>query len=424
MKKHLVYVYTCTLLLFLLSCSQKEILPVRKGVVSNTNIAIGKIDSIYSEILGEEREIWVHVPRSARESTNPNKKYPVLYLLDGNTHFHSTTALVQHLARNKKIPEMIIVGIPNTNRTLDLTPTPMSISRDGDVLPPGINGGGENFTQFLQKELIPYVEKKYAATRYRTLIGHSFGGLLTVNTLINHPDIFDSYIAIDPSLWWDNRALLKSSITVLEQKNFERKSLFLAVANTMRDGMDITKVEKDTSLSTDHIRSILKFKQTGIQNSQNQLYFDWKYYPKEHHGSIPLIASYDGLKSLFSWYEFDINAAIRKPKVTPEYLINYIEQHYATVSKHFGYTVKPDENFINQLGYRFLSPKPSSSAKAFAFFSLNIKNYPKSANAYDSMGDYYESQSNTTKAIEMFTKSYAIGKNESTKRKLDRLKAH
>lgn len=399
------------------NCQQKDNQQQNIVTLENT-IENRKIDSIYTKTLGEERPIWIYTP----EDTDKSKKYPVLYLLDGNAHFEGAIALMNHLERYDQIPKMIIVAIPNTNRTLDLTPSRMIVSRDGNTIPEGVNGGGEEFTSFLEKELIPYVEKTYPATTHKTLIGHSLGGLLVINTLIHHPEIFNNYIAIEPSLWWNDKKLLKEADKVLEQKKFNNKSLFVAVANIMRDGIDITNVEKDTSDVTTHIRSILTFTKTATKNIQNELLFDWKYYEKENHGSVPLIAEYDGLKSVFSWYNFNINDEFRKPIATPEYLIGFIEEHYAKASKYFGYTVKPEEGFINQLGYRFLSTVPDLREKSYAFFNLNIKNYPESANVYDSMADYYEKQNDFVSALKNVTKAYEISHSDIHKRRIEKLK--
>jgi predicted alpha/beta superfamily hydrolase len=413
MKKFIFLLFIITALA---NCQKKE--KNKQDIVGFENTVENKrIDSIYTKILGEERPIWVHVPKDS----NNSKKYPVLYLLDGNAHFEGVKTLMNHLVRFNQVPNMIIVGIPNTNRTLDLTPSRMKVSRDGDAIPQGINGGGEEFTSFLEKELIPYIEKKYPATTHRTFVGHSLGGLLVINTLIRHPQLFTNYIAIDPSLWWNGQKLLKDAKTILKQEKFNTKSLFIAVANTMRDGMDIVNVEKDTSDATLHIRSILDFTKTTTINSQNKLEFDWKYYEKENHGSVPLVAEYDGLKSVFSWYDFNINDEFRKPIATPEYLINFIESHYAKTSKYFGYTVKPEEEFINRLGYRFLSSKPDLRAKSFAFFNLNIKNYPNSSNVYDSMADYYEEQSDYINALKNVTKAYEISNDDVHKNRIKKL---
>ncbi len=378
---------------------------------------VKQIDSIYSNVLLEERSFYIHLPKGR------NKTYPVLYLLDGRSNFDAVLAITKHLERYDQIPEMIIVAIHNTNRTLDLTPSVMEVSRRGHSIPKGTNGGGENFTNFLKKELIPYIEKVYPTTSHRTLIGHSLGGLFAINTLIHTPDLFNNYIAIDPSLWWDDTKLLKEAKQRLSNRDFKNQSLYVAIANTLRDDMTFDRVEKDTTDATSHIRAILDFTKTVTKKTNNKLRFNWKYYENENHGSIPFAAEYDGLKSIFSWYNFNINDEFGKPIATPKYLINYIKKHYIKASKHFGYTVKPKESFINQLGYRFLDPSNSDNmAKSFSFFDLNIKNYPMSANVYDSMADYYEKQNDLINALKFVSKAYEISKSASYKIRMESLK--
>ena len=142
---------------------------------------------------------------------------------------------------------------------------------------------------------MPYIETHYPVAPYRTLIGHSFGGLFVVNALINHTDMFNAYIAIDPSLWWDNQKLMRQGEAALRENRFKNKSLFFAIANTMNPGMDTLQVAHDTSVSTLHIRSNLLFAKYLDSCSADGLSVRWKYYDNDSHGSVPLIAEYDAL---------------------------------------------------------------------------------------------------------------------------------
>jgi uncharacterized protein len=387
---------------------------------AENQISIGVSDSVFSNILNEQRQIWVYVPGGA---THPAaKKYPVVYLLDGNAHFHSVTGMIHQLSTiNTVCPDMIVVGIPNTDRTRDLTPTHVA-EVFGDTTWSKTSGGAENFTRFIQEELIPYIDAKYPATTHRTLIGHSFGGLFAVNTLVHHPDLFNNYIAIDPSLWWDDQKLSQQAAEALSASRYQGKSLFVSVANTMAKGMDIAMVHSDTTEDTAHIRSILKFNQQ-TETTASGLNFEWKYYPEDSHGSVPLISEYDALRYLFSWYELkDVDEFFfPDSKLTVQDLTDRISNHYKTISEHFGYPVMPDEGLVNGMGYGFLqNNKPEH---AFAMFKMNVDNYPQSANVYDSMGDCYLAQQDTANAIENFSKAVSIGNLTYSKDKLDKLKA-
>jgi uncharacterized protein len=159
--------------------------------------------------------------------------------------------LIQQLSYasgNTVLPEMIVVGILNTDRTRDLTPTHSTSSAFGQTPEMLKNSGGaDNFLAFIEKELMPYIDTTYPVAPYKMLVGHSFGGLFAMHTLLNKPQLFNSYIAIDPSLWWDDQALAKKAITALQQNAFPAKPFYLAIANVLKTKDDIKKIEKDTT---------------------------------------------------------------------------------------------------------------------------------------------------------------------------------
>ncbi len=300
-----------------------------QGKVDKENVVIGKTDSVHSKILGENRNIWVHVPDGA------NQKYPVVYVLDGDGHFSSVVGMIQQLSTingNTMCPKMIVVGIPNTDRTRDLTPTHI------DADPPYMDstssktsGGGENFIAFIEKELMPFIEAKYPTAPYKMLIGHSFGGLAVMQTFTHHTDLFDAYICIDPSMWWDKQRLLKETQKVLAEKKFEGKSLYLSIANTMEEDMDIKNVEKDTTADSQHIRAILKLQAAFDKNQQNGLKYRSKYYPNDTHSSAPLITEYDALRFFFDF--FPLKLGMKDFTDSTGALANKYRNHYAIYQK-------------------------------------------------------------------------------------------
>lgn len=419
MKNYLLYI---VIAFTLVNCQQKED-PVDLEKPTN-QIVIGQIDSIYSNILNESRKIWVHIPESATNGTFSETKYPVLYLLDGPGHFYSVTGMIKQLSTNGNtiVPEMIIVAIPNTNRTRDLTPTHVDIDFfSGDSIQYA-SGGGNKFLDFVEDELIPHIERTYPAATYKTFVGHSLGGLSVINALITRPKLFNNYIAIDPSLWWDDQAFLNLADSILTVNKFDGNSLYVGVANTMNEGMKIDAVRNDTTKSTARIRSILQFVNSIDNKIDNRLLFGWKYYDNEDHGSIPLITEYDALHFLFSWYTFHGLNKFFDPSstATVEELINLVNSHYENVSNRIGSKVLPPEQFINSIGYGLMDNNLLD--KASALFDLNIQNYPKSSNVYDSRGDCYLAQQDSIKAIEYFTRALEVGNNDYSQEKIDMLK--
>ncbi|MBB2146101.1 alpha/beta hydrolase [Pedobacter sp. LMG 31464] len=384
----------------------------------DNKVTIGTIDSIQSKILNEQRKIWVYVPSSW--NADSKQRYPVVYLLDGDAHFYSVVGMIQQLSQvngNTISPEMIVVGIPNTDRTRDLTPTHV------DADPPFIDsassktsGGGERFVSFIEKELMPRIDSLYSTQPYKMLIGHSLGGLTVMNVAINHTKLFNSYICIDPSMWWDKMNLLNTTKKSLREKNFSGTTLYLGIANTMNESMDITKVRSDTSIGTKHIRSILDLDKNIKDQKQNGLRYESKYYSNDDHGSVPLIAEYDAFRFIFSKYRFKLSFKdFTDPTVD---LVNKFEKHYQEVSKLFGYKLYPPENMINGLGYECL--QRNQYPKAGGLFKLNVDNYPESFNVYDSYGDYFLAIGDKPKAIECFKKSLSIQENTTIREKLNK----
>lgn len=386
-----------------------------QGKEDNQNIVIGKTDSIQSKILGEQRKIWVHVPDGA------NQKFPVVYVLDGDGHFSSVVGMTQQLSLingNTMCPKMIVVGITNTDRTRDLTPT--HIAADLPMMDSAsaiTSGGGENFISFIEKELMPYIEAKYPTRPYKMLIGHSFGGLLLMQIFTHHTYLFNSYICIDPSMWWDKEKLLKQTQKVLAEKKFEGKSLYLGIANTMEEGMDIKKVGKDTTTDTKHIRSILKLQAAFEKNKQNGLNYRGKYYPDDTHGSAPLITEYDGLRFFFNY--LPLKLSMKDFMDSTGALATKYQNHYTNLSKKLGFTMKPDEGEINYMGYDFLGRKMFKTAEGL--FKLNVSYYPESYNVYDSYADYLIATGDKTNAIIQLKKALAIKENDGSRKKLNEL---
>jgi predicted alpha/beta superfamily hydrolase len=259
---------------------------------------ICKGDCLYSEILKEKRNIWVYLPKGEEPD---REHYPVVYLLDADEHYAAFREMIQQqdAAGNKLFPDMIVVGIPNTSRSRDLTPTFSEHDSEGKKLRKfKPSGGGDNFISFIKKELIPYVETKYGVTSERTIIGHSLGGLAVINILLHHPEMFNRYIASDPSMWWDSKIMLKEAERILERKRFDGKALYVGIANTMPPGMDIEQMRGDTSTTVNHIQSIFELTDMLQQHQHNGLRFARKYYEHDNHNTVLMKAAYDGMQFL------------------------------------------------------------------------------------------------------------------------------
>lgn len=370
-------------------------------------------ETLPSKIMGQERKVWIHIPNSNGGNKIKDKgHYPVIYLLDGSENFNTVVSITEHMSESSLCPPMIVVGILPSNRVSDLT-----IGTDKEL--PGIVGKGEKFMSFIEKELIPYIDATYPTTTYKTFIGHSLGGLTVMNTFLHQPDLFNSYVSLDGSLWWDNQKIVKEAKTILPGQNYKGKTLFMAMANRMERGVDTLSVQKDTSGATALIRSNLELIKDLSKNIKNQLHFKYKYYEDDNHPSVRLIGEYDALRFIFDFYKLKIyESELSNPDFK---LDSLLVSHYKNVSEKMGYNIKPDESQINNLGYKMMGTK--QFAKAETLFKLNITNNPNSGNCYDSIGDFYLETKDKTKAIENFKKALTLKAIPETKEKLQKLLA-
>jgi len=385
------------------------------------NVEIGQIDSVYSAVLQESREIYIQFPESYNaEST---AKYPVVYILDGGVMLNALNT-VHSFYQGGFMPEMILVGISNAdNRTRDLTTSTLS---ENDSQNYGQeNGEADKFTNFIESELIPFVEKKYPVTNYRTLIGHSYGGLFTVNMLLKHSDLFDNYLAIDPSMDWDQQKLLQESKAILSQQSFQGKSLFMSLGGQLHmadTSITIDNVMKDTTQATLFSRSNIEFSKIAEANKNNKLNFYWKFYPNDLHGTISLPSIMDGMIELFTWYQMENVHKFNDPDTSKDELYDIIKHREEKLKSHFGYAVAPYPDFLfNMSGY--MSMDMGKPDKALMYFQLNTEYYPDDANTYDSLADYYESQNDIENALKNVIKAYELSGSDHHKKRIEDLKS-
>jgi len=365
----------------------------------DNRIIIGTIDTVYSKILGEKRAVLVHVPHGDK-----TEKYPVLYILDGEDHFQSAVAIDEQMSG--VTPPLIVVGITNTNRERDLTPTHVTNSKE--------SGGGENFIGFIEKELMPYVESHYPAAPFRLFSGHSLGGLTVMNAFFNHTSLFNAYIAIDPSLWWDGQRWIKKYEAELAKHNFNKKSLFIAIANNIPAGLDTISILKDTSVTAPIPQSVIPFVQSLRATKPPGLRWTSKFYPNERHGTVELTSEYDALRYIFDYYQFRTSQFMGHPELDED---SVIAVHYRVVSEKLGYAVQPTEDLINNVAYDCMSRKKWDVA--YKLFKRNTDNHPTSSNAFDSLGDYYADLGDKANAIKAYSKSLSLNETEDTRRKLN-----
>jgi predicted alpha/beta superfamily hydrolase len=243
---------------------------------------------IHSRVLNQDRQIYIHVPKL--DSADINKPMPVLYLLDGENHFHILSAYIEYLRHWQVVPPIIVVGIVSVDRVKDLTPTNSLLNFDGKVDSYlKTSGGNEQFLDFIQQELMSYMEANYKTSPFKIFAGHSFGGLTAIYCMLMRPHMFDAYIAISPSLWFSNKYVLRLAEQKLPDLSMKDKKLFYSVGN-----------ESGTFRN-----DLLKFDKLVEQNSLKTFEHAYKYYPSEDHMTEPIPAFYDGLRFVYKNWTFD-----------------------------------------------------------------------------------------------------------------------
>jgi len=247
---------------------------------NETDIIVGSKFVIKSNILDEERTCLISLPDSYNNSSEVDKKYPVIILLDGYTHFKTASGIVHFMSsnrnRNNLMPESIIIAIENVDRERDFTVTKIKTKRPNNM------GGGRNFLNFIEKELVPYIDKKYKTEPFRTLVGHSLGGLLTLNSYMDKNSVLNAYISLDPSIWW-NEEMMKNKVDSISSISLDKK-LYIATANQGEANYERNKQRHDA------LYTLI------TKKSDKPLNIEIEYFEKENHRSVPLVALYEGLK--------------------------------------------------------------------------------------------------------------------------------
>lgn len=243
---------------------------------SSTPFILGQIIELQSKILSEKRILNIYLP----EGYNPEDslKYPVIYLLDGSSDedFIHIVGLVQYNSFEwiNQLPKSIVVGIATIDRRRDFT-FPTTIQSDKKTYP--TTGHSDNFISFIETELQPFIENKFKTTQPKTIIGQSFGGLLETEILFKKPLLFNKYIIISPSLWWDNGSLLKQNLELLNETFTQKIEIYIAVGKEGLTPTEIPRVmEVDANLLADKIKA--------TKSKTINVLFD--YLPQENHATI------------------------------------------------------------------------------------------------------------------------------------------
>jgi len=248
-------------------------------VMGPAPLVLGQTLHVDSKILGQRRVINVYLPPGYAQGT---ERYPVLYMPDGGAQedFPHIMGTIDVSIRNEVIRPMLVVGIENIERRHDLV-GPSEVADDLKAAPHA--GGADRFRAFLREELKPYIAAHYRVTRESAIVGESLAGLFVLETLLVEPDLFDGYLAADPSVWWNAQHLVRGAAARFAAWSAGPKALYIATSEepSTRDGVELL------------VTALRATPPPGLV---------WHYepMPDEHHSTIYPLASVKGFRALFA----------------------------------------------------------------------------------------------------------------------------
>lgn len=319
-------------------------------------IVIAHRHRLESKVMNETRSYLVHKP-DGYDFTS--QRYSVVILLDGDANIPHVSATMEELARSGRSLPMLVVGIENTDRQRDLTP-PITSAETEDQ-PKGAVGGAGKFLSFIGDELLPELDRTYRTHPTRILIGHSYGGLFATYALLNRPDLFKAYIAVSPSLWWDNQALAKQA----DQFAIDHEDLQAAVYMTMgNEGGAMLGGAQKVAGSLASVRGM------GV---------NFQHWPDENHGSVVIRSVYEGMKWLNEiYYIHDPGRLYQESGLEP------FDKRFEMISRYLGYEVKIPEWTLMQVQDRLMEEKRPEEARQVLERVLEL--YPESPGAHYELG--------------------------------------
>ncbi|HEX2644235.1 MAG TPA: alpha/beta hydrolase-fold protein [Thermoanaerobaculia bacterium] len=242
-------------------------------------LVIGETFTVASKVLGETRRINVYLPPGYSEK--PDTRMPVLYMPDGGLaeDFLHVAGLVQISVTNGTMRPFLLVGIENTERRRDMT-GPTEVAEDRKIAPRV--GGSAAFRRFLREELMPQVKRRYRTTDETAIVGESLAGLFVIETFLLEPDLFDTYLAFDPSLWWNNEALVRGADERLRAQPALKKTLYFASSE-----------EKDIAAAAQ------KLAETLGKRAGTGLHWHYERMPEEKHSTIYHPAALRAFRAVF-----------------------------------------------------------------------------------------------------------------------------
>ncbi|MDY6889906.1 MAG: alpha/beta hydrolase-fold protein [Pseudomonadota bacterium] len=367
----LTAVFICSLFIFYSSSTLAEP-DLKQQTISYTQ----QTHTIKSAVLNEQRTVVVQLPKSYQ--ANPDKVYPVIYRLDGAGNIPLISAVMERLQNDNRAPEVIIVAIENTNRLRDLYPT-VNKEPQGPV---GEGGGAAKFLAFIEQELMPLINKSYRSHNFNVIAGASAAGVFALYTMQANPELFQAHIAYSPAVWWNYGAPVKAA------KSFINKSKDL-------NNYVYINIGEEAGLMRERYNELQQALQS---NSLPNLRFFSDAFNNVSHNLTSVAGSFNAYHNLFLPKQMPMSALSDD--------IESIDVYYKKLSQQWGEQIAPPDRAVRSLGYNLTGSKQFT--RAIEVFKYNIKNHPKSVDAFSALSYGYEMQGDTRQALEQMDSALAI----------------
>jgi uncharacterized protein len=382
---------------------------------NSDDLVIAKRVKINSVVLGEERTVFISTPSGYNDS---KESYQVLYVLDGASDMIGFT---KYLSGYGVCPPLIVVSIDEVNSTRDMFPSKPLYKRGTQPTTAWYNkienselrtykptekiGEADKFLSFIETELFPYIEKNYRTKSYRICCGQSRAGLCVTHAFLTHTAMFNAYIALSPSLYWDDGLIMKTAEEKLAGLNFKHRQFYFNIG-----GNEIPSTIGDA----------FTFAQIIKTNVSKDLRWKLDYLPSETHGTGSVLGTLNALKFIYDGWNFDDNIIKTEG-------FGAIDSFYKSQSEKFGYEISYDVGLLNSYGWNFL--RDGKHEEAIKVFKENVRRFPNSPDAYNYLGEGYLAAGNTEMAIKSYEKAIDLatrfsGNVEFLKRRLESIKVN
>ncbi|TKB02401.1 alpha/beta hydrolase [Alteromonas portus] len=317
-----------------------------------------------SKVLNEEQKISVYLPEKYGE--DPTHRYPVIYALDGKYYKQMVSAVIARFYDDWLIPETIVVTIDNENRIRDYTPTPHATA---DVL----SGKADVFLDYIEKELIPFVDSNYQTSEFRIFEGHSLGGLLSLYAVQARPELFTAHYAFSPSLHWGDNKTVEKIITYLSSRKSLKQFIYMNLGNEIVK----SEYEPNNTMGASFLRLQTFFKEHSVPG----LRVKSEILKNLPHAATNISGLVNATNELYRYWVLPFDAIEGGPEA--------ISEHYEKLSSDLYQEIKPRKGSIN-FAADYMTNGVHSPEKGMKLLKYNASLYPDSAWVIFNLAKGYE----------------------------------